>query len=208
MSTITTRAGKGSVLTYTEVDTNFTNLNTDKIQATNSPGTNGQVLTSDGTNATWTTPASGGSNTVILYMGSQLGFPTGTDVITNSSWTLLSTGGISGVSATSNTVTLPAGTYLFEFPIMNYTSNDNSYPAFIIKNNTAGTTLATIDNITTLTVLYAGSTQVPVIWAPKYYFTLSSSSSISLYKSGSFPSSQKYFNDPRTGNLIYKITKA
>lgn len=172
-------------------------------------GTSGQVLSTDGAaTLSWATAGGGGSNTVILYMGSQLGFPTGTDVITNSSWTLLSTGGISGVSATSNTVTLPAGTYLFEFPIMNYTSNDNSYPAFIIKNNTAGTTLATIDNITTLTVLYAGSTQVPVIWAPKYYFTLSSSSSISLYKSGSFPSSQKYFNDPRSGNLIYKITKA
>ena len=207
MSTITTRAGKGSVLTYTEVDTNFTNLNTDKIQATNSPGTNGQVLTSDGTNATWSTPAAGGSNTVILYMGSQLGFPTGTDVITNSSWTLLSSGGISGVSATSNTVTLPAGTYLFEFPIMNYTSNDGNYPAFIIKNNTASTTLGTIDNITSLTATYSGN-QVPVIWAPKYYFTLSASSSISLYKSGSTPSAQKYFNDPRGGNLIYKITKA
>ena len=30
MSTIVTRAGKGSPLTHTEVDTNFTNLNTDK----------------------------------------------------------------------------------------------------------------------------------------------------------------------------------
>ena len=30
MATITTRAGKGSPLTNTEVDTNFTNLNTDK----------------------------------------------------------------------------------------------------------------------------------------------------------------------------------
>jgi hypothetical protein len=33
MSTIVTRAGKGSPLTYNEVDTNFTNLNTDKIQS-------------------------------------------------------------------------------------------------------------------------------------------------------------------------------
>jgi hypothetical protein len=32
MSTITTRAGKGSTLTHTEVDNNFTNLNTDKYQ--------------------------------------------------------------------------------------------------------------------------------------------------------------------------------
>lgn len=32
MSTIVTRAGKGSALTHTEVDANFTNLNTDKLQ--------------------------------------------------------------------------------------------------------------------------------------------------------------------------------
>lgn len=33
MSTIVTRAGKGSELTHTEVDSNFTNLNTDKLEA-------------------------------------------------------------------------------------------------------------------------------------------------------------------------------
>ena len=33
MSTLTTRSGKGSPLTNTEVDTNFTNLNTDKYQS-------------------------------------------------------------------------------------------------------------------------------------------------------------------------------
>ena len=32
MATIVTRAGKGSPLTHTEVDTNFTNLNTNKIE--------------------------------------------------------------------------------------------------------------------------------------------------------------------------------
>jgi len=35
MSTIVTRAGKGSPLTHTEVDSNFTNLNTDKLEKTN-----------------------------------------------------------------------------------------------------------------------------------------------------------------------------
>ena len=35
MSTIVTRAGKGSPLTHTEVDSNFTNLNTDKYQSGN-----------------------------------------------------------------------------------------------------------------------------------------------------------------------------
>lgn len=48
MSTIVTRAGKGLPLTNTEVDSNFTNLNTDKIQVTGTP-TNGQALIWNGT---------------------------------------------------------------------------------------------------------------------------------------------------------------
>jgi hypothetical protein len=48
MSTIVTRAGKGTPLTNTEVDSNFTNLNTDKIQVTGTP-TNGQAVTWNGT---------------------------------------------------------------------------------------------------------------------------------------------------------------
>ena len=39
MSTIVTRAGKGSALTHAEVDANFTNLNTDKFEATNNSQT-------------------------------------------------------------------------------------------------------------------------------------------------------------------------
>ena len=35
MATITTRSGKGSPLTNNEVDANFTNLNSDKIELTN-----------------------------------------------------------------------------------------------------------------------------------------------------------------------------
>ena len=34
MSTIVTRAGKGSALTHNEVDANFVNLNNDKLQGT------------------------------------------------------------------------------------------------------------------------------------------------------------------------------
>jgi hypothetical protein len=48
MSTIVTRAGKGTPLTNNEVDSNFTNLNTDKIQVTGTP-TNGQAVTWNGT---------------------------------------------------------------------------------------------------------------------------------------------------------------
>ena len=35
MATIVTRAGKGSQLSHTELDANFTNLNTDKIELSN-----------------------------------------------------------------------------------------------------------------------------------------------------------------------------
>jgi len=82
MSTLVTRAGKGSPLTHNEVDANFNNLNTDKIQSGNTvaaltitsasvvdlavtgitsfdgaQGTAGQVLTSGGTGntPTWAT---------------------------------------------------------------------------------------------------------------------------------------------------------
>ena len=43
MSTITTRSGKGSPLTNNEVDANFTNLNTDKIEVSNTPA-EGDIL--------------------------------------------------------------------------------------------------------------------------------------------------------------------
>jgi hypothetical protein len=49
MSTIVTRAGKGSPLTHTEVDNNFTNLNTDKVE------TSGGTLTNPTINGTVTT---------------------------------------------------------------------------------------------------------------------------------------------------------
>lgn len=58
MSTIVTRAGKGSPLTNNEVDSNFTNLNTDKVQVTGAP-TNGQAIVWNGT--AWV-PGDAGSN--------------------------------------------------------------------------------------------------------------------------------------------------
>ena len=43
MSTIVTRAGKGSPLTHVEVDANFTNLNTDKVEKTSADITGGTI---------------------------------------------------------------------------------------------------------------------------------------------------------------------
>ena len=65
MATITTRLGKGSPLTNTEVDANFTNLNNDKLENITSESiedlsdvntmtpTDGQLLTWDQTNLRW-----------------------------------------------------------------------------------------------------------------------------------------------------------
>jgi hypothetical protein len=46
MATVTTRAGKGSPLTHAEVDANFTNLNTDKLE-TSAVSTFGGTLIDD-----------------------------------------------------------------------------------------------------------------------------------------------------------------
>lgn len=43
MTTITTRSGKGSALTHQELDDNFTNLNTDKLEATGNVTQSGNV---------------------------------------------------------------------------------------------------------------------------------------------------------------------
>jgi hypothetical protein len=43
MSTIVTRSGKGSPLTHNEVDANFNNLNTDKVEKTSAAITGGTI---------------------------------------------------------------------------------------------------------------------------------------------------------------------
>jgi hypothetical protein len=105
MSTIVTRSGKGSPLTHNEVDTNFSNLNTDKIQSGNTvaaltitsasvvdlavtgttsfdgaQGTAGQVLTSAGAGATptWTTPSGGGGSGTVTSITAGSGLSGGT----------------------------------------------------------------------------------------------------------------------------------
>jgi len=85
MSTIVTRTGKGSALSYAEVDANFTNLNSDKIQ-------------------------SGGSASIITLTSASIGALTVTSsAVTSSSISVLTatSASISALTATSSTLTNP-----------------------------------------------------------------------------------------------------
>jgi hypothetical protein len=62
MSTITLRATKGSPLTNTEVDGNFTNLNNDKYQSADSPSFTNLTLTGTQTNSIAAAVSAAGAN--------------------------------------------------------------------------------------------------------------------------------------------------
>lgn len=64
MSTVTLRSVKGTPLTNAEVDANFSNLNTDKIEVTGSP-TNGQTIAWNGTQ--WVPTTAVDENTAISF---------------------------------------------------------------------------------------------------------------------------------------------
>ena len=71
MATITTRSGKGSTLTFSEMDNNFTNLNTDKIELTDlsvttaSASGGGALAYNNSTGVLTFTPAVAGTTTTI-----------------------------------------------------------------------------------------------------------------------------------------------
>ena len=125
MTTIVTRAGKGSPLTNTEVDTNFTNLNSAKLEAAVTSvaaltiGTTGTDLSS--TVATGTTtpvitlqvPTASTTNRGALsaadwntFNGKQTALVSGTNIKTVNSTSLLGSGDVS-VGVTSVTGTAP-----------------------------------------------------------------------------------------------------
>jgi hypothetical protein len=113
MSTITTRAGKGSQLTWTEVDSNFTNLNTDKIQSSNA-GSTGNVLTRTAGGAEWATPAGGGPEFLFLNYNAASNQVVSGETKRGTITELYDPANISTL-LTSFTMSIPAGTYLVQW---------------------------------------------------------------------------------------------
>lgn len=164
--TITTRAGKGSPLTSTEVDTNFTNVKdatftleagtggTDVVSDLNGiitlvAGTN-ISLSGDNTAKTVTinnTASAGGSGIVTLKSSSYyIGFPSTANSNQTTNWSIHNDGGISGVSASTTTFTLPAGTYTMIFPFGRST-NVNNYSDINLRNTTDSSNVFTMTSI-------------------------------------------------------------
>jgi hypothetical protein len=109
MSTIVTRAGKGDTLSWTEMDSNFSNLNTDKIQSTNA-GSTGNVLTKTAGGAEWAA-ASSGMN-MAMYSTSTWSPPSSGSFITSTATMTPIYVGTSGITIPSTSkFSVPAGTW-------------------------------------------------------------------------------------------------
>lgn len=113
MSTIVTRAGKGSALTHNEVDANFTNLNTDKIQSGNTVAeltiTNATINGGTITGITDLSVADGGTGRSLLTANNVL-------LGNNSSAVNFVAPGASGNVLTSNGTTWTSEAASQEFP--------------------------------------------------------------------------------------------
>lgn len=173
MSTITTRAGKGSQLTWTEVDTNFTNLNTDKIQSTNA-GTTGQVLTKTAGGANWATPSAAGTSMAVLTMPGEINV-SGTTYRTLFS-EAADPAGIVTLADSNYQFVLAAGTYTIQSNLVRFQNAEN-----------LGSTSHLLYNITSSSNLVAScadsynlsSTSFIWMYYPKpMTFTLASSTTI------------------------------
>lgn len=155
MSTIVTRAGKGSALSYTEVDDNFTNLNTDKYQSGGALGTPASGTLTNCTGLPVSTGVSG------------LGTNVATLLATPSSANLAAaltdeTGSGSAVFATSPTVNNPT--------ITNYVESVVAIGT-VTSSNTIALTNGTVQTAT-LTASTACTFTMPTATAGKSFILL------------------------------------
>jgi hypothetical protein len=164
MSTIVTRAGKGSALSYAEVDANFTNLNTDKIQS----GGSASIITLTSASISALTATLTNSTGLPIATGiSGLGTGVATFLATPSAANLASavteeTGSGSLVFATSPTVNNPTITNYIESVVAIGT---------VTSSNTIALTNGTVQTAT-LTASTACTFTMPTATAGKSFILL------------------------------------
>lgn len=79
------------------------------------------------TGATGPAGASGSNNIIMIATpAGTLNFPSAANTSTTNNWTLITSGGVSGVSVSTTSFTLPAGTYLMRWPEGNYSTYGGS----------------------------------------------------------------------------------
>jgi hypothetical protein len=155
MSSIVTRTGKGSALSYAEVDANFTNLNTDKLQSTSSAAiltlTSASIGVLTATSASLSVlTATSASISALTATSSTLTNPTVTNYtesvvpIGNSGTTKtlsLTSGTVQTVTLTGNcTFTMPTATEGKSFVLLLRTGAGSFTATFTgVKFGTAGT---------------------------------------------------------------------
>lgn len=132
MATIVTRAGKGSALTFTEGDANFTNLNNDKLEASGGTltGYKETVHSLGSTDSPTIAVANGNVQTVTISSG--LSLPAFTNAASGQSVTLLVTG--SGTAS---------GTAAYKFAGGNTTLTSYSVVSIVYDGTTYWTSIAT-----------------------------------------------------------------
>jgi hypothetical protein len=139
-------------------------------------GTSGQVLSTDGA-ATLSWATAGGGNNIISISssgGSQLFFPATGEGNQTSTWTLRSSGGVSGVSVSTVFFTLPAGTYNLQMP-MARSGLTNNYSDLRLWSTTQGAEIIGVNNMETITL--SGNTR-GVMFPNNIIFTLASSNQL------------------------------
>ena len=176
------------------------------ISATDFPtgsGTSGQVLTTNGSGtATWSTISSSGGSSVIAIIsdsGSYFSFDGNNGNPTTNNFVLASSGGVSGVSVSTNSFTLPSGTYQLMMPFCFTSSTVSGYAGYKITNTTDSTTIlesASAEYWTT-----SGSRR-DYFFPCTTQFTITASKTFQLIQQGSFGSTWYLKNNPGTGSHL------
>jgi hypothetical protein len=157
MSTIVTRSGKGSPLTHNEVDANFNNLNTDKVEKTAAAITGGTI---DNTSIGATTPSTVNATTITGQTGQLRG--TGSNLVLRSqAWATSPwfNTGLTSITNDTSDVTDPLGGNTATKIVATGTSSAVGQPVTLVASpQTASVYLRTLSGTATCQlIVYLGS---------------------------------------------------